>query len=78
MGEAYGPAVGAAMLAARSTGEHARLRELAEIAARWTPAGDVEMAPPGEVERLARLAPWMSSVRNALRSVGAPGAGPTT
>jgi len=71
VGETHGPAVGAAMLAARSTGEHGG--RLAEIAARWTPAGDVETASPAEVERLARLAPWMSSVRNALRAVGAPG-----
>ncbi len=69
-GEAHGPATGAAMLAARSTGEHGG--RLADIAARWLPPKSAEAPVASEVERLGRLGPWLAGVRNALRSVGAP------
>ncbi len=71
-GDAHGPATGAAMLAARSTGEHGG--RLADIAGRWLPPKPAEAPVASEVERLGRLGPWLAGVRNALRSVGAPAA----
>lgn len=74
-GEAEGPAVGAAMLAARSTGRHGG--RLVDLAARWLRPGPPELPDPAEVARLSRLRAYHAAVRNALRAVGAPGPGPT-
>ena len=68
--DTHGSALGAAILAARSTGRHGG--RIAEIAARWVHPLPPEAPPPAEVERLAGLAPMLSGARNALRGVGSP------
>ena len=67
VGEASGPAVGAAMLAARSTGRHGIL---AEVAARWLPPLPPEPPDPRETDRMRGLLATLRATRNALRSVG--------
>jgi xylulokinase len=71
--DAFGPALGAAMLAARGGG---RFATLAEAAAAWAPAGPLEAPEPAEVARLSALATTLRSVRAALRSVGPRGTRP--
>ena len=68
-GDSDGPALGAAMLAARCTGRHGTL---AAIAGAWVLTESAVTAEPAEVERLSGLAATLRSTRNALRSVGAP------
>lgn len=72
MGDAEGPSVGAAMLAARSTGAHGA--SLVSIATRWTRPAPPEHPAPEEVARLAGLSAMHAAARSALRAVGAPAA----
>jgi xylulokinase len=71
VGDAFGPALGAAMLAARGAG---RFSTLAAAAEAWVPEGEVETPEPAEVARLAALATTLRAARNALRNVSPVGA----
>jgi xylulokinase len=68
-GETSGPAYGAAMIAARSTG---RFGTLAEMATRWVRASERRLPDPREWERLRRLLATLRATRTALRAVGPP------
>ncbi|MCC7138205.1 MAG: xylulokinase [Planctomycetes bacterium] len=70
MGDAEGPSVGAAMLAARSTGSHGT--NLVSIAERWARPPAAEAPVPAEVARMGGLAVMHAAARSALRAVGAP------
>jgi xylulokinase len=70
MGDAEGPSVGAAMLAARAAGRPAST--LAAVAQKWLRPPPAERPDPSEVTRLLGLSSHLAAARNALRSVGAP------
>jgi xylulokinase len=67
----HGPALGAALLAARGTG---RFPTLAAAAQAWVVPGRLETPDPLEVARLAGLATTLRAARNALRNVASAGA----
>ena len=69
VGERSGPAVGAAMLAARGTG---RFSTLAQGALEWVRPPPPEPPAPREVARMEGLRAQLRAVRNALRGVGSP------
>lgn len=74
-GEAEGPARGAALLAASAgSGD----RDLALAAARWDTAGDREVPPPEEVERLQQASLGLVRVRDALRRARRPRRSPAS
>jgi xylulokinase len=70
MGDAEGPCVGAAMLAARAARRPAAT--LAGVAAKWLRPPPPETPDPDEVARLSGLATLLAASRSALRAVGAP------
>lgn len=69
VGGESGPAVGAAMLAARSTGRYGILADLGRA---WVAPMPPEVPDPKETERMRGLLGMLSGTRNALRSVGSP------
>lgn len=69
MGEAHGPALGAALLAARGTG---RFKTLSAGIEAWVVPPPPEIPDPREIVRLAGLGTTLRSVRNALRNTDLP------
>jgi sugar (pentulose or hexulose) kinase len=69
MGEAFGPALGAALLAARGT---RRFATLADGVAAWIVPPRPEPPDVRETERLSALGTTLRSVRNALRATAMP------
>lgn len=69
MGDAHGPALGAALLAARGAG---RFKTLQSAVAAWVVAPPPEPPDPLEADRLLALGTTLRSVRNALRATAMP------
>lgn len=69
MGEQFGPALGAALLAARGT---RRFATLADAVASWVAVPPPEPVDVREAERLAALGTTLRAVRNALRATAVP------
>jgi xylulokinase len=68
-GGTTGPALGAAILAARAT---VRGTTIAGLAASWVPEATPEVPDPARVERLRALAAGVRAARNAVRTLGRP------